>query len=321
MHYSIFFRRLAAALLCLTLLFSTAAAQTAVPPAADPSDVIQLVPTQDFPSLLGQEHTLAVYCVPVGAQDCYLIVCDGQAMVLDCAAIGREPSPDFLFQLLEGLGITRLAYAVNTHPHADHINGFPQLLEKIPADEFLTVFPPTYDKKQKRLLKALDQLNVPVRLYVEGQPLNLGSAQIDTYRYHKSKNTNDLSLVMHIRYGERTILLTADIGLTSQRKQAEKYGDAWKSDILKIPHHGVGGLSTDMLDIVDPKLCFMSNGKSTSNKLSRSLLEKRGLPYYLTARQCLVMVTDGTVWQVQQWEKDAIQLPTLHWNPHISNPI
>lgn len=270
----------------------------------------------ETPSFFELNDTLAVYCIPVGAQDCYLIVCDGEAMVLDCAALGRDPTPDFLLQMIKGLGITELKYAVNTHPHADHVNGFPALLQAVPTREYLTCFPLNYDKIQRRIIKEIQALNVPVRLYTEGEPLPLGSAEITTYRYHRSTITNDLSLVVHLRYGERSILLTADIGLTAQRKLADEYGEALKADILKVPHHGVGAVSNVLLDTVKPVLAFLSNGVAKNNKLARDTLGKLGIPYYHTSRQGLVLITDGKLWQVQHWEKDSIRLPELIWLPH-----
>lgn len=285
--------------------------------AATAEGCIQTVPLGTEMSFFALEKSMAVYCIPVGAQDCYLITCDGEAMVVDCAATGREPTPDFLLQLIRGLGITKLKYAVNTHPHRDHMEGFDELMAAVPTDEFITCFPPKYDKYQKRLLKRVAELNVPVRQYTEGEPLPLGSAEITTYRYHKSKNTNDISLVMHLRYGERSIMLTADIGLTAQRKMAKEYGDQWRSDILKIPHHCIGTVSKDMLNIVAPELCFFSNAIGKTTKRGRELMDKKGIPYYATARQCLAMITDGTVWQVQQWEDDAIRVPGLTLLPAV----
>lgn len=256
------------------------------------------------------ENSLQIYCIPVGAQDCYLFVADGEAMVMDCAATGRDPTPDLLIRLLEGLGITRLRYALNTHPHRDHIDGFPDLLAAVPADEFLTVFPLKYDKTQRRILKNLREMNIPIREYKAGEPLPLGNAEITTYRYRKSTNTNDLSLVVHVKYGKRSVLFTADIGLTAQRKMAVEYGELWDSDILKLPHHGTGGLAKELYDTASPEICFASNGpKSKNTKLQREFLQKRDTPLLFTSRQPLVMLTDGEVWQIQQWHEDSIQLP------------
>lgn len=132
--------RAAVVLLAVLLLsvFASAAAETA----EAPQQTVFVFDQDREMDLWQQDKTLRVFCIPVGAQDCYFITCEGHAMVLDCAGVGREPTPDFLFRLCDALGIDRLDFAFNTHPHRDHINGFAELLAKIPADEYLSTFPP-----------------------------------------------------------------------------------------------------------------------------------------------------------------------------------
>ena len=311
--------RLMALLMALCLLFALPVyAEDEAPAEESTESVIVQYDTDEVMSFWELDNSLQIYCIPVGAQDCYLIVADGEAMVMDCAATGREPTPDLLIRLLEGLGIKRLKYALNTHPHRDHIDGFPDLLAAVPADEFLTVFPLKYDKTQKRIMRNLNELGIPVREYKAGEPLPLGNAQISTYRYKKSTNTNDLSLVVHVQYGERSVLFTADIGLTAQRKMAEEFWDEWDSDFLKLPHHGTGGLAKEMFNAASPEMCFCSNGPtSKSTKLQKQFLEKRDCPILFTSRQPLVMITDGQTWEIQQWYADSIMLPNY---THIPEP-
>ena len=224
------FLRAAAILLALLLLsvFAPAAAETA----EAPQQTVFVFDQDREMDLWQQDKTLRVFCIPVGAQDCYFITCEGHAMVLDCAGVGREPTPDFLFRLCDALGIDRLDFAFNTHPHRDHINGFTELLAKIPADEYLSTFPLDSDKYQRQLIHQLRELNIPIRVCEAGEALSLGGAQLETYRYMGTKNTNDRSMVVHIRYGERSILFTADIGLTAQRDLARENAGQFKSDIL-----------------------------------------------------------------------------------------
>ncbi len=113
-------------------------------------------------------------------------------------------------------------------------------------------------------MSEMKSLDIPVKLLNGDKTISLGSAEISVFRYRKSKNTNDISLVPHIKYGERAILLTADIDPTAQRKMAVEYGE--------------------------------------------------NVPLYFTSRQPLVMLTDGSRWQVQQWSACSIMLP---WFSHI----
>lgn len=271
--------RTAAALLAALLLsvLTAAAAETAVDP--QPLQTVFFFDQGREMDLWQKNDTLRVFCIPVGAQDCYFITCEGHAMVLDCAGVGREPTPDLLFRLCDALGVTRLDIAFNTHPHRDHINGFAELLSKIPADEYLSTFPLDSDKYQRQLIHQLRELSIPIRVCEAGEVLKLGSAQLETYRYMGTKNTNDRSMVVHIRYGDRSILFTADIGLTAQRVLATENAEHFKSDILKLPHHGVGGISPQLLDAVSPELCFVSNGPTSRDvKLQKTAVLKRNIP-------------------------------------------
>lgn len=151
----------AAVLLAALLLsvFSAAAAETAEAP--QPRQTVFFFDQDREMNLWQKDDTLRVFCIPVGAQDCYFITCEGHAMVLDCAGVGREPTPDFLFRLCGALGIDRLDFAFNTHPHRDHINGFAELLSRIPADEYLSTFPLDSDKYQRQLIRQIQELNIP----------------------------------------------------------------------------------------------------------------------------------------------------------------
>lgn len=180
-------------------------------------------------------------------------------------------------------------------------------------------FPLDSDKYQRQLIHQLRELNIPIRVCEAGEALSLGGAQLETYRYMGTKNTNDRSMVVHIRYGERSILFTADIGLTAQRDLAREYAGQFKSDILKLPHHGVGGISPDLLDVVSPELCFVSNGPTSHDvKLQKTAVLKRNLPLYFTSRQPLVLLTDGRIWEVQQWPADSLMLPWYQYQPEQS---
>ena len=230
--------------------------------------------------------------------------------------MGREPTPDLLFRLCDALGVTRLDIAFNTHPHRDHINGFAELLSKIPADEYLSTFPLDSDKYQRQLIHQLRELSIPIRVCEAGEVMKLGSAQLETYRFMGTKNTNDRSMVVHIRYGDRSILFTADIGLTAQRVLATENAEHFKSDILKLPHHGVGGISPQLLDAASPELCFVSNGPTSRDvKLQKTAVLKRNIPLYFTSRQPLVLLTDGKIWEAQQWPADSLMLPWYQYQP------
>ena len=65
---------------------------------------------------------LDVYFLDVGQGDSTVIVCDGEAMIIDG---GKKEKSDYIHSFLESHSISRIQFMIATHPHADHIGGLP----------------------------------------------------------------------------------------------------------------------------------------------------------------------------------------------------
>jgi beta-lactamase superfamily II metal-dependent hydrolase len=170
----------------------------------------------------------------------YLI--DGGTNVV--LADARRENRELVQNYLRDKGITRLDGIVVTHWHNDHLGGIipvlrlydvPQIWEPpgaAPTDAFKK-----YEEicKQKRIrrttTRAGDILEWGNELFV--QVLHPEKAP-DSHSY---SDTNNLSIVLLIRYGKVSSLLAGDIEEEPER-EILKYGEGIKSQILKIPHHG-----------------------------------------------------------------------------------
>lgn len=53
-------------------------------------------------------------------------------------------------------------------------------------------------------------------------------------------------------------------------------------------------------------------------KLQKTAVLKRNLPLYFTSRQPLVLLTDGEIWEAQQWPADSLMLPWYQYQPEQS---
>ena len=69
--------------------------------------------------------------IDVGQADSMLVVCDGQAMLIDA---GNPDDDDIIIEYLEKYNITHLSYVVATHPHSDHYGAFTSVLRHVTVD-------------------------------------------------------------------------------------------------------------------------------------------------------------------------------------------
>ena len=71
---------------------------------------------------------LEAHFIDVGQADCTVLVCDGQAMLIDAGNVDAE---EIILPYLAELGIDHFAAVVVTHPHADHYGGMREVFAKI----------------------------------------------------------------------------------------------------------------------------------------------------------------------------------------------
>ena len=83
-----------------------------------------LIPAQAESSGTG----LHIYFLDVGQGDAAVILCDGEAMIIDGGLPGQSSK---IHSFLEDLHIKELVYVVATHPDQDHIGGLPAVLQQV----------------------------------------------------------------------------------------------------------------------------------------------------------------------------------------------
>lgn len=72
----------------------------------------------------------------MGQGDSELIVTDTAAVLIDA---GEQSAADDILADLQQYGITKLDWIIGTHPHADHIGGFPDILSYAAQNSDLTI--------------------------------------------------------------------------------------------------------------------------------------------------------------------------------------
>ncbi len=190
----------------------------------------------------------------------------------------------------------------NTHPHDDHLECADRMMEEgeIKPKLFMTAFPETYrNPLQQRTMKALAEKEIPwVRVNNE-EEFTLGDMHFTVYQWPEGNDPNELSAVLHLLFGGATILLTGDITGGGQKWLAASHADDIRSDILKVPHHGLVVMVGAFVDAVDPDFVFVTSRTKATEKVNAQL-KSRKIPYMHHSVGTIIMETDGTDWYITQ---------------------
>ncbi len=254
---------------------------------------------------------LRVTFVDVGQGDAAIVdLPDGRVMLVDGggAVTARvDPGARVLVPLLRARRRSALDFVVLTHPHPDHYGGLAAVLEALETRELWDsgqAESERPDGEAAQLLGAARARGTRVLGPSElcGAPRIVGGASIEVIfpcpEFDAGWGPNDNSLVLRIRYGRRTILLTGDIEAHAERELASRVG---RADVLKVGHHGSRTSSTDaFLDAVQPSLAVVSAGRGNRFGHPHAEVEARyaarGISLVRLDRQGGTIVTTDGEW-------------------------
>lgn len=250
-----------------------------------------------FISSFLENSTFEVHFIDVGQADATLVVCDGQAMLIDG---GNAEDSDLLYTYLKNHDISHLAYVVGTHAHDDHIGGLAGALNYASAD--IAYCPVTsYDTKAfSNFIKALDKHGVSITVPCAGDTFMLGSSECTILAVNTaSSDPNNSSIILRIVYGNTSFMFAADAEREVEQAIIDRGTDI-HSTVLKVGHHGSDtSTSYVWLREIMPQYAVISVGKDntyghpTEEVLSR--LRDAGVTTYRTDLQGeIICVSDGS---------------------------
>ena len=206
---------------------------------------------------------LQVHFLNVGQGDCTIILCDGEAMVIDG---GPRTASNYVYGYIRRtMKLQHIDFVISTHPHLDHVYGLSSVLNAAPVDLLLTPVLEWDSKAFTNMLKYAEKQGTLVSVPQEGDTLQLGGSTItilhcwpEAIEYGR---TNDSSIVTRIDYGNTSFIITGDAEDWSEYMMIDA-GVNLKADVLRVAHHGSSTASTlEFLQAVQPTYAVVSVGK------------------------------------------------------------
>lgn len=224
---------------------------------------------------------------------------------------GRSIGEMVVCEYLWHQGIDSVDYVLATHGDADHINGLNDIVKNFQVRSALVGRTPSNETAFLEFVQTLDARHTPVQIVQAGDVLKFGKVEIDVlwppYSGSDAPSRNNDSVVLRVRFGERTILMTGDI-----EKAAEELLNKTlvQADVVKVPHHGSRTSSTEaFVSVVRPRVAVISVGQTSMFGHPHPEVVDRwkaiGAEVLTTGRSGMITVTtDGRDLMVEKFVKD-----------------
>ncbi len=224
--------------------------------------------------------------------DAAYLRCGDETMLVDCCTQGQAQR---ILDMCAQLGITHVDRVLNTHPHEDHIGGFRDLIKVIDVDELWICYPEDANTHIAKAVELARANGIEVKTFADGDVLTLGGATLEVWKLDGDITAlNDCSAQLFITFGERTLLMAADLEKKGQNEYVAWKGDALDADILKYPHHGLDKLTDQYVEAVSPLFCVVTNNMKQTTGFK--YIKRAGLPTAWTVPGFVYLSTDGATW-------------------------
>jgi len=256
---------------------------------------------------IGGGRGSAVVFFDVGQGDAALVSCGGKRhFLVDTGPRrgGYDAGRFLITPSLKNAGVTRLDGIFLSHVHSDHAGGIRSILENIPTERIFC---------RRSIADSLRKLfGTEVVGLGAGDSLAFGEGGIavlspfpgiEDMRFGAFPGENDLSLVVRFDVDGVRVLFTGDIEGEVQGLLTPWDGSL-KSDVLKVPHHGAGGIDRSFVSMVDPEISVISCG----------IDNRYGHPAESTVS--LLQASGSSTWRTDHDGTIIVSIPSLRVHPY-----
>ncbi len=253
------------------------------------------------------DRTLHAYFLDVGQGDAILFQKGSRQILID-----GGPSPDAVLTELGRYMPFRdrsIDLVILTHPDADHLTGLVEIIKRYRVRNIVYSDIESDSRLYSAFLRLLEEKNIASATLVSGQQIIFDDEITLEILNPDSRDViadfDDAGLVVRLRTGDISFLLTGDIGFGTEYNLISSRS-LTACTVLKVAHHGSAtSTSPAFLDIVRPEIAVISCGRD--NRFGHPApevirrLEKIGAFIYRTDIHGTVeFITDGTVLKVKK---------------------
>ncbi|MDD5037849.1 MAG: DNA internalization-related competence protein ComEC/Rec2 [Dehalococcoidales bacterium] len=159
---------------------------------------------------------------------------------------------------------------VSTHPHADHIMGLVEVLNRYRVNQVLYIDLEYDSPLYNEWLSLIEEKNIKYTLARGGEQITLGGVVIDVLSNpmlplsDTEPDIDDINVILRLEMGKVSFLLTADITEEAEFELI-KHRAGLDSTVLKVAHHGANtATSPEFLAVVNPTVAVISVGKDNT---------------------------------------------------------
>jgi beta-lactamase superfamily II metal-dependent hydrolase len=266
-------------------------------------------------ALPSQAGLLRISVLDIGQGDSIVIQAPGgRSAIIDA---GPAANQSLLINQLTRLGITQIDLAVESHPHEDHIGGFPALLDRFTVRNFTDPGTPHTTANYQALLMKLKEKKVPTRVARKGQKYKLDDkvflevlAPREPLFSGTNSDLNNNSTSVRLTFQDFSMLFIGDSEADAESRLVED--GVPPTTVLKVGHHGSRSSSTSaFVDRVNPQAavlsCEVGNDYGHPHKKTLDTYGKRSIPLYRTDQDGQVrFMTDGHRFWVATFSRNSL---------------
>lgn len=244
-----------------------------------------------------------VYFLDVGQGDCIFIRSGECAILVDGGSSDEKLLYEYTLEpFLLSQGVSKLDYAIVTHPDTDHISGLKALFKEDVIEVETLLMPEIQNDDAYTELYNLAKnaganvQNIHSNMILETQGMTVKC--IHPEENFIATDRNDYSTVLGIEYQDFSMLLTGDISTQVENKILKEIEVFRNVDVLKAAHHGSKySNSSEFLEKLNPKIVVVSCGENNDyghpHIEAVNRFEAVGADVRITAEEGCVFFTKG----------------------------